>query len=126
MEKDELLQTFGNALMKSVRDPAIVASRMILDGSSKADEDRVFTQFVSGLSIESRQQLEQLITKTIDLTIFNFLSFFEQQQEFLLAVRTVDEDVDLCVLSEGLAGELWGDDGWIEQFSYPDNYLGDN
>ena len=95
--------------MNQVRDPAIVASRLILDGDGQAADDRRFLQLVDSLPPESKQLLEQLITQTIDLTIFNFLTLFEQQSDFVLAAQEEEEEViDLNELSDGLGGELWG------------------
>lgn len=126
MPKDEFVRAFGNSLMNSVRDPAIVSTRTILEGNCLAAEDRIFLKLLEGLSIESKQLLEQLVTKTIDLTIFSFLSFFEQQQEFVLAAQSEDELLNLNELSDGLGGELWGKVGWIQQFSNPESYLDDS
>ena len=112
--------------MNQVRDPAIVVSRLILSGDGQAPDDRRFLQLVDSLPPESKQLLEQLITQTIDLTIFNFLTLFEQQSDFVLAAQVEEDVIDLNELSDGLGGELWGEEGWIEQFSSPDSYLDDN
>ncbi|WP_298021020.1 hypothetical protein [uncultured Campylobacter sp.] len=52
-----------------------------------------------------------------DHVLHETLNFFEQSERW----RLVDEaGENLAELSDGLCGELYGEDGWIEKFSgYP-------
>jgi hypothetical protein len=68
---------------------------------------------------ESTQKLlEAFATGLVDSTLHDLLSFFEGTEEFLIAFQENENDlVDLKEISDGLAGELVTEEGWISRFS---------
>ena len=49
----------------------------------------------------------------MDITIHSFLNYISNEENIKLLV----EQEDICELSDGLSGELYTSDGWIERFS---------
>jgi hypothetical protein len=66
----------------------------------------------------TRKQIETFATDLVDSTLHNLLSFFEGAEDFMIAFKEDENNlVDLNEISDGLAGELFTDEGWISRFS---------
>ncbi|MCY2977121.1 MAG: hypothetical protein NTU79_00415 [Planctomycetota bacterium] len=54
----------------------------------------------------------------VDSTLHDLLGFFEGAEDFLIAFKDEENNlVDLNKISDGLAGELFTEEGWISRFS---------
>lgn len=85
-----LIDEFGEQLMKEVRDRSI----------------RYTIAHQKGVS-------EETIKEIVDITIHSFLNYISNEEN----VKFLVEQEDICELSDGLSGELYTSDGWIERFS---------
>jgi hypothetical protein len=66
----------------------------------------------------TRKLLEVFATDLMDSTLHDLLSFFEGTEDFLIAFQENENDlIDLNEVSDGLAGELVTEEGWISRFS---------
>lgn len=120
MQKEQILEEFGEVLMKSVREWVISNFERDLAGASKQTP-----KFFETLSVEQKDEIRTLVYETIDSTIHHFL--------FMLEHDTEDDHFDLiykeneinCLslrdISDGLGGEPYTEEGWIQKFSkYPE------
>ncbi|WP_147105071.1 hypothetical protein [Tateyamaria sp. syn59] len=115
MSESEALDRFGT-LIAHVRDAALgdILQDHAQDGSN-----------VSGLGSLLRQNdlSPELLTGIVDHTVFNLLVAI-QDAEFehglVVEVKLDDQNHEIAGLSDGLAGELFGERGWIASKSrYP-------
>jgi len=66
----------------------------------------------------SRAEVEQILTACAEQSIANFLYLFDQKDEhYSIIIHHEEENSNLFVESDGLVGELYGDEGWIARFS---------
>lgn len=113
---------FGKNLVEQVRDESIEKSENVLDGSIKSDAAQRLANKLKHLSKEDRAALSELILLTVDSTLHNLLWLFEESPNLDIVVH--DDDMKfLTEESDGLSGELHGEDGWIEKYGkYPSFY----
>lgn len=106
------LETAGAFLMR-VRDIAIATSVALLDGRLKSPEAQELARAVATLPPEVR---ERVVIAVVDDLLVALLSALDEQDE----VTLIANGASVADKSDGLAGELFTDRGWIERMSrYP-------
>jgi len=111
------LDFFGNKLMEDVRDRTINIWNKLLDGEMKGETAKKVECIIKNLSNEDIKLVKNLIPLIVNEDLFNMLNMFENNNELEMHVNLNGESVDITDESDGLAGELFTEDGWIEKFS---------
>ena len=110
---DDVLNYFGEILIRDVRDRTIRRFDMRINGKMQDENSQELFEKVSKLDEDSIRLIGEIIPQVVDLSIHNMLCMFEGNME--IEVRVENE----CIseISDGLAGELYTEDGWIQKFS---------
>ncbi|MBO9204001.1 MULTISPECIES: epimerase [Niastella] len=116
---NEQLLNFGKQYIKEVRDNSIYTLENIINGKMKGELNQEMFRLINNLPQAQVELLKRVAYRMIDLTLHNTLNMFEQSDSW--AISNVSEGVEsINDISDGLAGELYTEDGWIKQFSeYP-------
>lgn len=109
----------GQLLVTRVRDRALQDMIKMTDGSAKAPE------LVAKLAHLKARHGEDgvagarfVLEEAVDHVLHHMLVLFEDEQDALkLAVEMDGKWIDAAAGSDGLAGELYSPDGWIQRFS---------
>ena len=118
MNEYEALDEFGRWLISQVRDYAIEDWKMMIRGTMKGIDAEDLTRKLDSTSnpAESRKLLSELVPSIVDSALHGLLVALDEPGHPDLTVRghTVSE------VSDGLAGELPSEEGWVSRFSkYP-------
>ncbi|MHA6636881.1 hypothetical protein ACX3OY_24220 [Citrobacter farmeri] len=119
MSDKELLDSFGQEVMSSVRDQAIFEFEAILTGKMKSASAM---KLHNELKVFDKQQVDVLrktIFTSIDNVIYNALNMLEQNEDSMKLLISEDgnNERNVVEISDGLSGELFTENGWIEKFS---------
>lgn len=118
MDDYEALDNFGKKLVTEVRDNALFDIRATMSGHMKSERaQRSHQQIEALLDDDGKKLLLEVATHAVDVTLHFFMTMVEANPSILLAWREKNEFVELTKVSDGLAGELYTDEGWIQQFS---------
>jgi hypothetical protein len=112
-----LLDALGQFLMKQVRDPAIGHLDSVISGQMQHALSRRFRSDLKALGPGCQAVVEQLIPIAVDTVLFELLVTVEQSSSIDLVVTDLQKRESARDISDGLAGELYTEDGWIERFS---------
>lgn len=110
-----ILDEFGERLMVHVRDEAISNWQMILNGTMKGER----ADFIRSQIDSSNTDLSLLIPEVVDSVLHWLLVWAESDPNFVLCWKRNGTLEDLEENSDGLAGELYGRNGWIAKYSRP-------
>lgn len=110
MSEQADLDEFGVFLIRRVRDKVLDRFEMLLDGRLKGDDAARLRQVMGGVDEET---VRALAREAVDATLHCLLSSAEEDERIQLLLNRTD----VRVVSDGLAGELYGDHGWVTQFS---------
>lgn len=124
--RNQYVDKFGELLMASVRDEIRESLEMIADGRMKG-RDPVELRMLLSQHKQCDPVLRIMLPYVIDSTIHAMLDLFEQNPEVLRLMANGPDGtlIDLHEASDGLAGELYSDKGWIAKYSrYPQSLLG--
>lgn len=113
----DILQSFGREYVRQLRDGSPAWLDAVMSGRIKGARCEHPYASIAEFSPQQREALRTLCAHLTDHVLHETLSLFEQNECW----RLVDEaSENLAELSDGLCGELYGVDGWIEKFSgYP-------
>lgn len=112
------LDYFGEIIIKRVRDEAIDDLERIISGKMKGTvNERIYAR-TSTFSPNDLEFIEDLLRRAVDRTLHHLLWTFEQEENLNIAINSETETVEsVRDISDGLAGELYTEDGWIARFS---------
>ena len=115
----QILDHFGELLIKRVRDKAIGEWESIILGQMKGLRAERVSQHLRSFAPEQREKLISLVPQIVDSVLHHLLWTIEQEASVDVLAKA-GEDRKLQSVrdaSDGLPGELYGDFGWIARFS---------
>lgn len=118
---EDILNEFGKMLITEVRDWTIGSMNKMIDGTMKGTTAELIKKNISILDKEQIEVLKWLIPEIVDFSLDSMLFMFEGHPDLQLVFR----GVDLKEVSDGLSGELYTEDGWIQKFSEYDELISD-
>lgn len=115
----KFLDYFGKILMEQVRDEAISDWNMILEGKMKDSESlKIYKEIHSFNDEKFIFFLKKIISKVVDSSVYHLMRVLEEEANIKISVEINGEKIsDLNSESDGLAGELYTEDGWFMRFS---------
>ena len=109
----DVLDYFGETLINEVRDRTIRLYDKKIHGTMVDEASRKIYSKLSNFDEEHKAVLEEIIAGVVDLSLHNMLCVLDEHEDIKVLVN---ED-NIAEVSDGLAGELYTEDGWIERFS---------
>jgi hypothetical protein len=117
-ENKQVLDFFGQVLIERVRDEAIDDWERIFQGKMRDNESKNIFETLRSFSPEQIQIIINLFPKIVDTTLHHLLWTLEQEEDVNLLVKDKENKfINIREISDGLAGELYTEDGWISRFS---------
>ena len=110
---DKCLEEFGEIFIKEVRDRTIDLFDRKMQGLMRSKESQLLFERMNKLNEEQKSLIRDIIPQIVDLSMYNMLDLFEEHDEFQVIVG----GENIADVSDGLSGELYTSDGWIEKFS---------
>ncbi|MFD1425569.1 epimerase [Kroppenstedtia sanguinis] len=123
--EEQALDKFGKMLMEKVRDMSIGEWDDVVNGKMKAPVlVELYEELASSFDKEQLNILSNLIPQIVDTTLHYTLACLEEEKDDVKVSVQVDQGTvdDLVEASDGLAGELYTEDGWIARFSKERHY----
>lgn len=119
MSDKELLDSFGQEFISNVRDQAIFEFEAMLFGKMKSESAVKLNNELNDFDKNQIDTLKKVVFTSIDNVIYNVLNMLEQNEENmkLLISEDGDNEKNVIEISDGLSGELFTENGWIEKFS---------
>jgi hypothetical protein len=111
------LDTFGEILIKKVRDGAIQDWESIINGKMKSQRSSEIREKLSSFNDEQIEIIKDLFPMVVDSTLHHLLWTLEQEDTIELTIEVNQKVSNIRDISDGLAGELYTEDGWIMRFS---------
>lgn len=113
----ELLDRFGEFLVKNLRDKAIRHFDFISEQRWKAPALQRLQSEFKQFSPEQVSLIRECLISSIDSSIHDFLFAIQELSDFEDDIQVLVEGRNIVKLSEMLHGEISLDDGWFARFS---------
>ena len=120
MRKQKLLDKFGSMYIDFVHDNVLTQMFNILNNTTKAN--KILAQKINKIPNEWKEIIEVMVKETLDKCLhYNLFMLQKYEEEMQLIMHDEDyHEHSLAKISDGLCGELYGEEGWIKKYSkYP-------
>ena len=107
------LDNFGKIFISEVRDNTLEAFEKMFNGSMKGLTAQNVRDKIAIFDEQEKSVLLWLLSKTVDQCMYNMLFMLEEHEE----IEMLYAGEDIVEESDGLSGELYTEDGWIEKYS---------
>ena len=111
------LDKFGEFIVVNLRDKAIENAEMLLDNRSKAPQTKILQDELSTFNAAQKAIVANVVKTSIDAAIHDFLFAIEEQADFENDIQIIVNEDNIVEMSDGLQGELFTQDGWLEKYS---------
>jgi len=113
----ESLGYLGEFLMKCHRDQTLFTLETAFKGDWKGEPLQGFQDVIKGLSSEQQEKLFDGFEFIITGALHDLLFSLQEENDFKNRIHLLVDGYDAVKISDGLHGEQFTDDGWIERFS---------
>jgi hypothetical protein len=126
-KEKEIVNQFGQLMMSEVRDYACGIAEGLVNGKGRSEPWVKLIEDLKKLKLkpEENEIIVRYAIEAIDQALFHVFRFADDYEvgiQFQNQNKT-GEFHDMSKISDGLAGEMLGEEGWIARFSkYPSNY----
>lgn len=107
------LELLGERLIKRVRDETITDWTLILDGTMKGSRANEIRALIPDAN---RELIKTVIPQVVDAVLHKVLVWLEADPSFSICARTGNDFEAMEDISDGLAGELYGENGWLAKY----------
>lgn len=107
------LEEFGKIFISDVRDNTIDTFNKIFNGTMKGMTAEKVQSLINNFSEDEREKVQEVIKIAIDQCLHNILFMAEEHADIELKCN----GGNLIEESDGLSGELYTEDGWIQKYS---------
>lgn len=114
---DERLDKFGSFVVRNLRDRMLFDLDMYLRGKWSAPESQVIQERLSRMPPEDQASIRDLVDRLITSGMNGLLFALQEETDADGSIRVVVDGQEVAKLSDGLHGELFGEDGWIVRHS---------
>ena len=112
------LDLFGEEFIKVCRDRSFKEYLMLKSGDLKSEQAKYIYDLIASFSSSDKAKIDKIVTEVINRVVHNCMRLFDESKGFAISEKNkVDPGDDLAYLSDGLAGELYGENGWISKYS---------
>lgn len=82
-------------------------------------ESQQLAKWLSSQNDDVRSRIQSIPPRVVETVVDYLLAWLENEED----VQVFFDGINVADESDGLAGELYGEDGWIERFSDPSTAL---
>lgn len=116
----EPLDNFGEFFVRNTRDKMLFDLDMLLRGEWKAPGLQELQTKLSKFSNDEKEVIRQMVEKIATGGMHDLLFALQEHADTDGSVHVFVDGVEPAKLSDGMHGEIFGEDGWIARFSeYP-------
>ena len=119
--EENAIDKFGAFFIQNFFDKGIERYFALTEGQLKSPS---IAQLIEQLTPEQFLLMEKLLREVLVTASHDFLFALQERIDFENDIRLLVDEVEIAKESDGLQGELFTEDGWIQKFSkfyYSDN-----
>ena len=113
----EIINELGKLIVDDIIDRQVKGNTKAIFDGFKNPTKKIYNQLFDELNEDQKKTLQLYVNDLIKSMLFDFLGFFEENEQFKLIYEEAGEQVDLNKISEMLKAEPIIEGGWIERFS---------
>lgn len=114
---DESLEKFGKIIIENLRDKQIDFYRGLLTEKWKAEDLKDLQKKLKTIDKKDKETINDLVDELLTHAIHDLLFAIQENHDLENGLEILVDNKNVAELSDGLHGEIFSDDGWIQKFS---------
>jgi hypothetical protein len=111
------LDKFGKFFVQNLRDKALENLEFMLVAWWKAPELQTIQSNLAELPPDARALVREVVEKVLTAAMHDLLFAFQESHDGGTGIEVIVDGKPAAELSDGLQGEIFGEDGWIVRYS---------
>ena len=111
------IEKFGRLFVGSVRDTSLEYLQFMFDGKWKAPDLQPLQKKVCNLSPDMKAMVYELTEGLLTHAMHDLLFAFQESHDCDTGIEIMVDGQAIAGLSDGLHGEIFGEEGWIVRYS---------
>jgi hypothetical protein len=111
------VEKFGKFFVENFRDKSLDYLQTMFDGGWKAPEIQPLQDKVSNLSLDLKATVRELVETLLTNAMHDLLFAFQESHDRQQGIEIMVGGQPVAGLSDGIHGEIFGEDGWIVRYS---------
>ncbi|WP_111684371.1 DUF6547 family protein [Winogradskyella tangerina] len=114
---NDTLDKFGKLIVEKLRDKQIDKFQGLLQGKWRDKESKDLHAKLSKLSQEQKQVVADVLEEALEGAMHDFLFAIQESANLDTELKVYMDNKNVAELSDGLHGEIFGEEGWVHRFS---------
>ncbi|WP_088341940.1 DUF6547 family protein [Robiginitalea sediminis] len=120
------LDKFGKLVVEKLRDKQIDAFQGLIKGKWRDKKSKELHAKLSKFTLNQKQVVADVLEEALENAMHDFLFAIQESNDLDDGLKVYMNGKNVAELSDGLHGEIFGEEGWVHRFSrhksfYPDN-----
>ncbi|MBN7817018.1 DUF6547 family protein [Algoriphagus pacificus] len=111
------LDKFGKLIVEKLRDKQIDWFRGLIQGKWRSQESKELHAKLSKLTQDQKQVVADVLEKVLENSMHDFLFAIQESNDLDSGLKVFMDGENVAELSDGLHGEIFTEDGWVQRFS---------
>src|SRR4051812_1454313 len=107
------LDKFGKFLIQNLRDKALDYHALVQKGHWNDEETKMVQKAITALDTKTKKLISDCVADALATGMHDFLFALQEAHDNEEGIGVVVDRTDVAEVSDGLNGELYGDNGWI-------------
>ena len=117
MKSGDPVHKFGEFLVKNLHDEAIGFFEQLALGQWKAPALQPLQKALASLTPPQREIIRECVRRSLVAGLHRFLFALGEAHDIDQGITVLVDGADIAEQSDGLQGEIFGDDGWLAKYS---------
>ncbi len=113
----DTLDKFGRLIVDKLKDKQIDWFKGLIQGKWSSQESKELHAKLSKLTQEEKQVVADVLEKVLENSMHDFLFAIQESNDLDSGLKVFMDGENVAELSDGLHGEIFTEEGWIERFS---------
>ncbi|MGS2727544.1 hypothetical protein ACU8DI_13115 [Psychroserpens sp. BH13MA-6] len=113
----EKLEKFGKLIVEKLRDKQIDWFKGLIQGKLTSTESKELHAELTKLTQEEKQVVADVLEKVLEKSMHDFLFAIQESNDLDSGLKVFMDGENVAELSDGLHGEIFTEDGWVQRFS---------
>ncbi len=114
---NDTLDKFGKLIVEKLRDKQIDMFQGLIKGTWRDKGSKELHVKLSKLTQDQKQVVADVLEETLECVMHDFLFAIQESDNLDTGLKVYMDNKNVAELSDGLHGEIFGEEGWIHRFS---------
>ena len=117
MKEEKELDKFGKFLIENLYDKGLDSFEKLANGNVNAESKQALQEKLEMFTPNQLEIVKNVVSTVLTTSMHDFLFALAERSDFDGDIEIIVDNKNIAEDSDGLQGELFSEDGWLQKFS---------